>query len=71
MQNGFVKGRYILDNEIIIWEGMEWDHSFDHEALFIKIDFEKVYDQIEWNFIFDMLHALGLVVSSYNLFKCF
>lgn len=25
----------------------------------MKIDFEKAYDHIEWNFIIDMLEALG------------
>jgi len=56
---GFVKGRYILDNVIIVWEGMEWTHKFGKEALFIKIDFEKAYDRVEWNFILNMLKDLG------------
>lgn len=38
---------------------MEWACASQHNALFIKIDFEKSYDKIEWNFIFVMLQALG------------
>lgn len=55
----FVMRRYILDNVNVVWEGMEWAHSYNQDALFSKIDFEKAYDQIEWNFIIDMLEALG------------
>lgn len=38
---------------------MEWARVFDQEALFIKINFEKAYEMIEWNFILSMLQALG------------
>ena len=58
-QTCFFKGCYILDNVIIVWEGMEWERVSNQEAMFIKIDFEKAYDRIEWNFILSMLQALG------------
>ena len=58
-QIGFIMGRYILDNVIIIWEGMEWARSSNHDTIFIKIDFKKAYDRIEQNFIIDILDALG------------
>jgi len=38
---------------------MEWTRSFDQDSLFIKIDFKKVYDKIEYNFILTMLQVLG------------
>lgn len=38
---------------------MEWAHSSNQDALFIKIDFDKAYDRIEWFFINVMLLALG------------
>lgn len=55
----FVKGWYILDNIIIIWEGIESACSSNHDALLIKIDFEKTYDKIEWFFITTMLSTNG------------
>jgi len=54
-----VQGRYILDNVITIWEGMQWAQSLGQDALFIKIDFEKAYDRIEWRFILAMLQVIG------------
>jgi hypothetical protein len=38
---------------------MEWARNQALEAMFIKIDFEKVYDRVEWPFILTMLKALG------------
>jgi hypothetical protein len=58
-QTGFIKSRYILDNIIAVWEGMEWARQSKQAALFLKIDFAKAYDRIEWPFILAMLQALG------------
>jgi hypothetical protein len=58
-QIGFIRGRFILVNVIAIWEGMEWARAFGLDALFIKIDFEKEYDLVEWSFILAMLKALS------------
>jgi len=38
---------------------MEWVRCSNQKALFLKIDFAKPYDHIEWPFILDMLSALG------------
>lgn len=51
----FIQSRYILDNVLAFWEGMEWAHVSNQNALFIKIDFVKAYDRIEWLFIISML----------------
>ena len=36
---------------------MEWAHLSLQDVLFIKIDFEKAYDRIEWRLIISMLKA--------------
>lgn len=38
---------------------MEWVRRSRQQALFLKIDFAKAYDHIEWPFILTMLQALG------------
>lgn len=58
-QTKFVKGHYIMDNLLVVWEGLEWACVSCQKPLFLKIDFEKSYDRIEWPFILDMLEALG------------
>ena len=57
-QTGIMKSWYILDNIIAMWEGMEWARHSKQHAIFLKIDFEKAYDWIEWPFILTMLYAL-------------
>ena len=58
-KTGFIKSRYILNNIIVVWEGMEWARKSKQKAIFLKIDFSKAYDRIEWPFILAMLQALG------------
>lgn len=50
---------FILDIVIASWEAMEWARESGHQALFLKIEFDKAYKKIDWTFIIDMLSYLG------------
>jgi hypothetical protein len=58
-QTGFVQGRFILDNMVAIWKGMKWARYLGLKGLFIKLDFRKAYDWVEWSFILAKFQALG------------
>lgn len=58
-QIGFIHGWYILDNVLVLWECMEWAYHSQQDILFLKINFEKAYDKIEWSLILYMLYAIG------------
>lgn len=59
-QKGFVQGRYILDAIITMWEGIEHAQETKQDFYFLKIDFDKAYDRIEWRFIESSLKSMGL-----------
>ena len=59
-QKGFIKGRYILDAIINLWECTDYASELSLDFLFLKIDFDKAYDRVEWDFILQSLHDVGL-----------
>ena len=51
--------RFILDIVLSAWEDMDWEKESSQHALFLKIDLDKAYGHIDWNFILNMLIYLG------------
>uniref|UniRef100_A0A251RWC4 Putative reverse transcriptase domain, Reverse transcriptase zinc-binding domain protein n=1 Tax=Helianthus annuus TaxID=4232 RepID=A0A251RWC4_HELAN len=58
-QSAFIGGRYILDGPLIVNEIQNWVRKTKRNAFFFKIDFEKAYDNINWNFVVDILSQMG------------
>ncbi|KAL6565081.1 hypothetical protein OROMI_016531 [Orobanche minor] len=58
-QSGFIKGRNITDN---ILTAHEVTHDITHSITdtMIKLDMEKAYDRIKWNFIFHVMTGFGI-----------
>ena len=50
---------YILDAIIVMWEGREFIDDNELDLLFFKIDFDKSYDRVEWDFILQSLQDMG------------
>jgi hypothetical protein len=58
-QTTFIKGRYILESVVP-------DHEVIHEiamgkdsSVILKLDYEKAYDRINWNFLEEFLISRG------------
>ncbi|MCO5570941.1 hypothetical protein L7F22_024671 [Adiantum nelumboides] len=49
--DAIIKGRYILDTIITLWESVEHAIDSDQDFTFFKIDIGKAYDRIDWEFI--------------------
>lgn len=44
---------------ILAWETCEWAQQTCQNAILVKLDFDKSYDRVRWNFILSMLKWLG------------
>nr|CAD1827918.1 unnamed protein product [Ananas comosus var. bracteatus] len=58
-QAAFIKGRYILDNFLTAHILVHHLHSSKQQAALLKIDFDRAFDHINWNFLFELLQARG------------
>lgn len=56
---GIVKVGYILDAIIALWEEIEFVEEMQHDQLFFKIDFEKSYYGLVWDFILKLLEDMS------------
>ena len=54
-QTGFLKGRYIWQNNVTIFDNIHHTDVENIPAVMISIDFEKAFDKLEWNFMFKCL----------------
>ncbi|KAJ0582905.1 putative RNA-directed DNA polymerase [Helianthus annuus] len=58
-QSAFISGRYILDGPLIVNEIQNWIKKAKKKIFILKIDFEKAYDNLNWNFVLDILSQMG------------
>ena len=62
-QGAFVQKRQILDAVLVANEVVEEVRKQKRKGLVFKIDFEKAYDHVEWNFVDDVLERKGFGVK--------
>nr|GEX53438.1 RNA-directed DNA polymerase, eukaryota [Tanacetum cinerariifolium] len=58
-QSAFVANRQILDGPFILNEVLNWCKRKRKQAMFFKVDFDKVYDSVRWDYLLDILQAFG------------
>ncbi|GJR85158.1 RNA-directed DNA polymerase, eukaryota, reverse transcriptase zinc-binding domain protein [Tanacetum coccineum] len=54
-QSAFVADRQILDMPFILNELVQWCKKKKKQAMIFKVDFEKAYDSVRWDFLDDIL----------------
>nr|GEV09463.1 RNA-directed DNA polymerase, eukaryota [Tanacetum cinerariifolium] len=54
-QSAFVANRQILDGPFILNEVIQWCKAKKKQVLIFKVNFEKAYDSIRWDFLDDVL----------------
>ncbi len=58
-QAAFIKGRSILDNFYSTHILTHHLHSTNHQAALLKIDFERAFDYVNWQFLLELMQARG------------
>jgi hypothetical protein len=58
-QSAFIRGRYILESVVTAHEIIHDVHRKKEQGLVFKIDYEKAYDKVNPDFIFEVLQLRG------------
>lgn len=58
-QTAFIKGRYILESVVAAHEIIHEIHRNKEEGIVLKLDYEKAYDRVNWDFLEEMLRSRG------------
>ena len=58
-QSAFLKNRGILDSVLMANEVVEDIRRRGQSGLCLKVDFEKAYDSVIWEFLYDMMGKMG------------
>ncbi|GKC55783.1 RNA-directed DNA polymerase, eukaryota [Tanacetum coccineum] len=59
VQSAFIAERQILDGPFILNEVLQWCKMKRKQSLIFKVDFEKAYDSVRWDFLDDILKKIG------------
>ena len=58
-QTAYIKGRQILDGALILNETISWLQKSKKAGVILKLDFAKAYDSVSWDFLLEVLRAMG------------
>jgi hypothetical protein len=58
-QIAFLTGRNIMEGAVILHETIHKLHTKKQDGVIFKIDFEKAYDKVNWNFLQQTLRMKG------------
>ncbi|KAJ0619222.1 putative RNA-directed DNA polymerase [Helianthus annuus] len=59
VQTAYIEGRSILEGPLIINELISWAKSSKKKMMLFKVDFEKAFDSLSWEFLDSTLAQMG------------
>lgn len=75
-QKGFIAGRYIGENTRLLYDMLHYLEENNMPGLLMLIDFEKAFDSVSWEFIFNVLnffnfgkYFIGWIKTMFNDIK--
>jgi len=58
-QSAFIKGRFILDNFMLVHQTTKFLHQQKQARILLKLDINKAFDSVSWPFLLEVLKQLG------------
>lgn len=58
-QSAFLKDRLIIDGPLIINEMIAWVKKSNRKAFVFKVDFNKAFDNVNWEFLISVMNQMG------------
>ncbi|XP_071694427.1 uncharacterized protein [Rutidosis leptorrhynchoides] len=58
-QSAFLKERYILDGILVANESIEYMKKVKEKGIIFKVDFEKAFDSLNWDFLMEVMASMG------------
>lgn len=68
-QSAYLKNRFILDNIMLTQETLLWAKKSMQDAIFLKLDFSKAFDRVDWHFLFNIMSKMGFPNPFINMVK--
>jgi hypothetical protein len=68
-KTAFIPMRNILDNVLLIHETIDYAKRSNQDLVFLKLDYRKAFDRVEWDFLFACLQRFGLAGQFIDLIK--
>lgn len=59
--------RFILDDILPTHESIQWPIEPHQVSIFLKLEFNKAYDGVDWTFMFQVMEKLGMITSFINM----
>ncbi|KAM0041794.1 putative RNA-directed DNA polymerase [Helianthus debilis subsp. tardiflorus] len=62
-QSAYIEGRNILDGHLVINETIAWAKSIKKKCMLFKVDFDKAFDSVNWNYLDTVMGFMGFGVK--------
>ena len=68
-QGAYLKKRFILENILLTHKTLAWAKKSRQDTIFLKLDFSKAFDRVDWQFLFSIMSKMGFPTPFINMVK--